>query len=48
MLEYLISKDDEEYDSDYHNTIRTLTETPIQTADDRKYMPEEMRMAKKP
>jgi hypothetical protein len=34
MLDYLISKD-EDNDSDYHNTIRTQTERPIQTADDR-------------
>ena len=35
MLEYLISKDEEDNDSDYHNTIRTVTEMPIQAADER-------------
>ena len=45
MLEYLISKDEEDNNSDYHNTIRTLTETPIQTADDREYTLEEIGMA---
>jgi type II secretory pathway component PulJ len=43
--EYLISKDKEDNNSDYHNTIRTLTETPIQTANGREYTPEEMWMA---
>jgi hypothetical protein len=43
MLDYLISKDEEDNDSDYHKTIRKLTETPIQTADDREYTPEEIR-----
>ena len=38
----LIAKDEEDSDSDYHKTIRTLTERPIQTADDREYTPEEI------
>ena len=38
----LIAKDEEDSDSDYDKTIRTLTERPIQTADDREYMPEEI------
>jgi hypothetical protein len=42
MLERLISKHEEDNDSDYHNT--TLTETPIQTADDSEYTPEEIGM----
>ena len=29
-------------DSDYHKTIRTLTEQPIQTADDRQFTPDEI------
>ena len=42
MLDYLIAKDEEDSDSDYHKTIRTLTERPTQTADDREYTPEEI------
>jgi hypothetical protein len=42
MLDYLIAKDEEDSDSDYHKTIRTLTERPIQTTDDKEYMPEEI------
>jgi hypothetical protein len=42
MLDYLFTKDEENNDSDYHKTIRTLTELPIQTADDREYTPEEI------
>jgi len=45
MLDYLIPKDEEDNDSEYHNSIRTQTERPIQTADDRDYSPEEIRMA---
>jgi hypothetical protein len=45
MLDYLIAKDDEDKDSDYHNTIRAQIEIPIQTADDREYTPEETRTA---
>jgi hypothetical protein len=43
MLDYLISKGEEDNDSDYHKTNRKLTETPIQTADDRECTPEEIR-----
>jgi hypothetical protein len=42
VLGYLITKDEEDNDSDYNKTIRTLTERPIQTADDREYTPEEI------
>ena len=42
MLDYLITKDEEDSDSDYHKTIITLTERPIQTADDREYTPKEI------
>jgi hypothetical protein len=42
MLDYLITKDEEEDDSDYHKTIRGLTERPIQSADDREYTTEEI------
>jgi hypothetical protein len=42
MLDYLITKDEEDNDSDYHKTIRTLTELHIQTADDREYTDEEI------
>ena len=42
ILDYLITKDEEDSDSDYHKTIRILTELPIQTADDREYTPEEI------
>jgi hypothetical protein len=45
VLDYLISKDEEDNDSDYHNTIRTLIERSIQTVDDRQYTPEEIAMA---
>ena len=45
MLDYLIPKDDEDNESDYDNTIKTQTERPIQTADDREYSPEEIRTA---
>jgi hypothetical protein len=34
MLDYLITKDEGDNDSDYHKTIRKLTDLPIQTADD--------------
>jgi Reverse transcriptase (RNA-dependent DNA polymerase). len=44
MLDYLISKDDKD-DSEYHNTIGSLAERPIQTADDTEYTSEEIRMA---
>ena len=40
MLYYLITKDED--DLHYHKTIRTLTERPIQTANDREYMPKEI------
>jgi hypothetical protein len=42
MLHYLITKDEEDNDSYYHKTIRTLTEQTIQTADDREFTPEEI------
>ena len=42
MLDYLITKDEGDSDSDYYKTIGTLTERPIQTADDRHYTPEEI------
>ena len=35
MLDYLIPKGEVDNESEYHNTIRTQTERPIQTADDR-------------
>ena len=35
MLDYLMAKDEEDSDSDYHKTIRALTERLIQTAEDR-------------
>ena len=35
MLDYFIPKDEVDNESDYHNTIRTQIERPIQTADDR-------------
>jgi len=35
MLDYLMPKDDKDNESDYHNTVRTQTERPIQTANDR-------------
>jgi len=41
MLDYLITKTEEDGDSDYHKTIRTLTERPIQIAYDTEYTPEE-------
>ena len=44
MLECLVPKDEVDNESDYHNTIRTQTERPIQTADDREYSLEEIRM----
>ena len=37
MPEYLIPKDEEDNDTEYHNTIRILSARPIQTADDREY-----------
>jgi len=45
MLYYLIPKDEENDDSDYHNTIIAQRERPIHTADHRKYSPEEIRTA---
>jgi hypothetical protein len=45
VLDYLISKHEVDNDTDYHNTIRTLTERPIQTADDREYTPAEIATA---
>jgi len=44
MLDYSIPKDEIDNESDHYNTIRTQTERPIQTADDREYS-EEIRMA---
>jgi hypothetical protein len=35
MLDYLIPKDEVDYESEYHNTIRTQTERSIHTAVDR-------------
>ena len=35
MLDYLIPKDEVDKESDYYDTIRTQTDRPIQTADDR-------------
>jgi hypothetical protein len=43
LLDDLISKYEKDNDSEYHNTIRSLSERPIQTADDREYTPEEIR-----
>jgi len=45
MLDYLNPKDEEDNYSEYHNSIRTQTERPIQTANDRDYSPEEIRTA---
>jgi ATP-dependent helicase YprA (DUF1998 family) len=45
MLHYLIPKDEVDNESNYHNTIRTQTERPIQAADDREYSLEEIRLA---
>ena len=45
MLDYLIPKDEVDNESNYHNTIRTQTERPIQAADDREYSLEEIRLA---
>jgi len=45
MLEYLIPKAEEDNDTEYHNTIRTLSARPIQTADDREYTPDEIETA---
>jgi hypothetical protein len=42
LLDYLITKYEEDNDLDYHKTIRTLTEQPIQRADNTEYMPEEI------
>jgi hypothetical protein len=42
MLDYIITKGEEEDDSDYHKTIRALTERPIQSADDRECTTEEI------
>jgi hypothetical protein len=42
MLDYLVTNDEEDRGLDYHKTIRKLTEQPIQTVDDREYMPEEI------
>jgi hypothetical protein len=42
MLDYLITKDEEDNDLVYHKIIRKLTERPIQTTDDREYKPEEI------
>jgi ribonuclease HI len=42
MLDYLITKDVEDNDTDYHKEVRTLAEQPIQTEDDREYTPEEI------
>jgi len=35
MLHYVIPKDEVDNESEYHNTIRTQTERPIQTPNDR-------------
>ena len=35
MLDYLIPKNEVDNESDYHNTIRTQTENPIQKEDER-------------
>ena len=45
MLDNLVSKDDEDNESDYHNTIRRQEERPIQTADDREYSTKEIKTA---
>jgi len=42
ILDYLNTKDEVDKDSDYHKTIRTLTEQPIHTADDREFTPDEI------
>jgi hypothetical protein len=39
ILDYLNTKDEVDNDSDYHKTIRTLTEQPIETADNREFTP---------
>jgi hypothetical protein len=43
MLDYLMPKDGEDNDSEYHNSIRTQTEMSIQTENDRDNSPEEFR-----
>ena len=42
ILDYLNTKHEVDNDSDYHKTFRTLTEQPIQTADDRQFTPDEI------
>jgi hypothetical protein len=42
MLDYLITRDDKSDDTDYHKRIRTQTEEPGQSADDRDFTPTEV------
>ena len=42
ILDYLNTKDKVDKDSEYHKTIRTLLEQPIQTADDIEFTPNEI------
>jgi hypothetical protein len=42
ILDYLNTKVEVDKDSDYHKTIRTLTEQPIHTTDDREFTPDEI------
>ena len=45
MAEYLIPKDEQPDDTDYHKRIRTQIKGPILTADDRDYSPAEVKNA---
>jgi hypothetical protein len=38
IIDYLITKDEQTDDTDYHKRIRAQTEEPILTADDRDYL----------
>ena len=42
ILDYLNTKDEEDNGSDYHKTIITVAEQPIQTADNREFTPDEI------
>jgi hypothetical protein len=45
MAEYLIPKDDDTDDTDYHKQIRAQAKEPIQTTEDREYTTEEVKNA---
>jgi len=43
MIDYLIPKDEQLDDTDYHKRIRSQSKEPILTADDRDYTPAKFR-----